>query len=154
MLTQKALKARLIYDPDSGVFTDRYGRERGTYKKGYLATKVGKKPYLLHRLAWLYMTGVWPMAIDHINCVKTDNRWENLREATQKENTRNTIPRPSKSGYKGVEFTGKSYRARIRIANPGKRKYLELGRFATAEEAFAAYTEANEKLYGSFGRAK
>lgn len=46
--------------------------------------------YKASRLAWLYMTGEWPKyEMDHINHVKDDNRWVNLRDVTPAENCAN-----------------------------------------------------------------
>jgi hypothetical protein len=49
------------------------------------------------------MTGEWPKTqIDHINLDKADNRWCNLREATQSQNFANTrILASNGSGFKG-----------------------------------------------------
>ncbi|MFW4291481.1 HNH endonuclease [Salmonella enterica subsp. enterica serovar Paratyphi C] len=46
---------------------------------GYIRIYINKKWYLAHRLAWLYVTGKWPInVIDHINRNKADNRFINL----------------------------------------------------------------------------
>ena len=51
-----------------------------TYKKGTAPA---------HRIAWVLMTGEQPNYIDHINGVKHDNRWHNLRSVTASENMQN-----------------------------------------------------------------
>lgn len=43
----------------------------------------------LHRFIWFVVTSECPEIIDHINHDKADNRWENLRNVTAKENSRN-----------------------------------------------------------------
>lgn len=52
----------------------------------FLKTLLG---YLLHRLAYLYMTGNWPLGeIHHVNHNPSDNRWANLADVTPLENNR------------------------------------------------------------------
>ena len=48
---------------------------------------------LVHRLVWETWNGKIPngLEIDHINCVRDDNRLENLRVCTHKENCNNPI---------------------------------------------------------------
>lgn len=120
--------------------------------KGYLQIRVNKKLYFAHRLAWLHFYGEHPKdQIDHINCIKTDNRISNLREATNFENSRNTkINSRNKSGFKGVRWhvRDKVWRAEIRI----NKKYVYLGSFKSPEEAHVVYIKAAEKLHGKFSR--
>jgi len=50
---------------------------------------LGKR-YYAHRLAWLYVYGVWPDGdTDHINRNKHDNRIANLRSCSRSENMLN-----------------------------------------------------------------
>jgi hypothetical protein len=62
--------------------------------------------YLGHRLAWLYMVGVWPDdEIDHWNRDPSDNRFTNLRDATHAKNGFNSGKRSNNSsGRKGVSL--------------------------------------------------
>jgi hypothetical protein len=72
--------------------------------KGYRLIGVDGRWHKAHRLAWLYMTGSWPREqIDHINLIKNDNRFENLREATQTQNHANT--RARRRGLKGITWS-------------------------------------------------
>lgn len=63
--------------------------------KGYLiiSTKLGLR--LTHRIIWETFVSEIPEGyqIDHINTLKTDNRLENLRLVTPKENQNNTLTR-------------------------------------------------------------
>lgn len=152
--------ARLLelyhYDPESGVFTSRkLGRAVGfiNLPQGYIKICIidpGKKHYLAHRLAWLYMTGEWPKAdIDHRNLDKTDNRWANLRCATRTENFGNRAVRSdSMSGIKGITRSGNKWTARV--ACRGERTYL--GTFETKDEAHEAYVNTAKSVFGEFAR--
>jgi len=116
---------------------------------GYAETTVWRKntrnPYhiQMHRLI-LFLTNSKVQA-DHINGDRLDNRRENLRIVTNKENSRNrTVKSHSKSGFYGVYFMKvlNKYRAFI---SPDK-KFLHIGLFDTAEEAALAYNKKAEEL--------
>jgi len=96
------------------------------------------------------MTGEWPKEeIDHINRIKDDNRWDNLREASRIDQMHN-VGRLSTntSGLKGVSWcrTTKRWQAHIKAAG----KNYRLGRFDTPQLAHAAYCEAADRLHGIF----
>jgi len=158
-LTQTRLKALLSYGPETGVFTwfiapngrIRVGMAAGNLNpNGYVHIKVDGILYKAHRLAWLYMTGAWPTEeqIDHINGVRSDNRWANLRECERKinaQNRRKPHPLNKSSGLLGVSRRNPTggYQARIRVN--GKEK--PLGTYATAEAAHQAYVAAKRALH-------
>jgi len=106
--------------------------------------------FFVHRVVWLLNYGEWPHpTVDHINCNPEDNRLENLRIATRKQNSRNRT-KVKKEGFKGVYVCtpGKSYRARIQI--DGKMQHI--GLFKTEIEAHEAYIEYAKKIHGQFAR--
>lgn len=158
MLTQSKLKELLKYDPDTGDFIwlakpsiystkVKVGNKAG-YKtsQGYISIGVHGKRYFAHRLAWLYMTGEWPEScIDHIDNIKDNNKFSNLRQASPSQNQINKIV-PNTTGFRGVSLHGGKYNAII--SSKGKQYYL--GRFNTAEEAAKAYDEKAKEWHGKF----
>lgn len=171
MVTAETLRQLLDYNPATGVFTWRRrigsnqptnswntrhaGKLAGRKNEfGYLDIRIFGRHYRGHRLAWLYVTGEWPVGeIDHADCDKMNNVFSNLRDCEHKGNAWNRpAQRGNKSGFKGVSLEKKGarrYAARIRAS--GKRIYL--GCFATPEEAHRAFVEAATVLHGEFARA-
>lgn len=81
------------YDPNTGILT-RWGEPVGHRNwDGYLMVKFQNKSMRVHRVAFFLMTGRWPTHIDHINRVRTDNRWNNLREVQPSQNSQNRKPK-------------------------------------------------------------
>lgn len=157
VLTQAKLKELLEYDPETGVFhwlptpwRVEPGRVAGTVnREGYRRIQIGGRLYASSHLAWLYMTGELPTGqIDHRNRNTSDNRWANLREATQTENKGNSgVYRNNRLGVKGVRLhCNGRYEARLRVG--GRLMYL--GCFPTAEEAKARYEAAAREAFGEF----
>src|SRR3990167_8503907 len=89
MLTQETLRALLHYDPESGRFTwlvNRGSRARKGNVAGRITTHSGpfyreiiicRRVYQAHRLAFLYLTGAWPIGnVDHWDMNGLNNRSE------------------------------------------------------------------------------
>lgn len=160
-LTQERLKELLTYSPETGHFywakkTCKkvvVGKEAGCREShyGYILVGIDGKVYGAHRLAWLYVHGVWPDQIDHANGDPTDNRLVNLRNCTHSQNLKN-VKRPSHntSGLKGVHFHRQTGKWRARITAGGR--HHSLGLHPTKELAHAAYREGALKLHGDFAR--
>lgn len=149
------LRADYEYHPDTGVFIHRLsGRVAGSNTgTGYIRIGLRGDYYRAHRLAWLYMTGEPPPEyIDHINGVRADNRWANLRSANLRQNQYNSRKRPGcKSKLKGVWRYPGTNKWRAYIKPNGKAIFL--GTFSTEELAHAAYVAAAQKAFGEFARA-
>ncbi len=154
-MNQHRLQELMSYEPATGKFIwldrpnapmFRYGgKEAGSVNnKGYVSICVEEKRYLAHRLAWLYMTGVWPShEIDHRNRDKQDNSWINLCDASHIENCHNKgIASNNTSGARGVSKHRNKWQARIRI----NYKLIHLGVFDTYEDAVAARRAAETNL--------
>jgi hypothetical protein len=158
LITQEYLKSILKYDPETGDFTRlisptntvNIGDIAGYVdRKGYVVIAINNIDYRAHRLAWLYMTGSWPLfVVDHINGVSIPNfnKWDNLRQLTNGDNNKHrvTMNKNNKSGYRGVTLhkCGK-YSAQISLN--GKTKHL--GLFQSAEDASMVYENARLKYY-------
>jgi len=125
----------------------------GKEAKGYLSIRIDGKRYKSHRLAWLYMTGRWPKdQIDHLNGVRDDNHWFNLREANASQNRRNSAGNSSSSSiYKGVSWHGGIGKWVARYGANGK--IHNLGSFDREEDARRAYIDAAKPIFGDFFRA-
>ena len=154
-LTAERLREVLDYCPDTGVFTWKIRSNRrvkvgdvaGALRhNGYIQIGIDGCLHRAHRLAWLYVTGESPPSeIDHINCVKNDNRIANLRLATSAENKQNQskAQKRNKAGFLGVSPHEGKFQAQIKV--DGKK--MHIGRFNTPEEAHAAYLEAKRRLH-------
>jgi hypothetical protein len=158
-LTQSLLKEMLNYDEKTGIFTWRVKSSRsvkvgqvagGLCGAGYWQIRINRKPYLAHRLAWLYLYGEWPKGvIDHKSGDTLENKSSNLRDCSRVENNQNM--RKSKnnsSGFKGVSFNKKSKKWHASAGLNGKVVYL--GYHSTPEKANEAYQDFAKKNHGEF----
>lgn len=155
MLTQELLKERLSYDPNTGEFRALVKRKQlnvgdiaGCWtSKGYWRIKINNQEYSGHRLAWLYVHGRWPTKLlDHKNRDPSDNRIDNLREATYQENAQNRkLSCTSRSGFLGVTLHKKTGKYQASIMNDKKPRYL--GLYATAEQASCVYLAAKQQAH-------
>lgn len=110
---------------------------RGGYKRISINIGNGIKQYGVHQLVAMAFLGHRPdgtnkVVVDHINSNKSDNRLENLRLTTNRENLSR---RGGASKYVGVSRFRDKWMSTIRINN--KLEYL--GLYETEEEAHRAY---------------
>ena len=149
---QAEVQAKFDYDPISGVFRDKAtGKLVGTLNEsGYLVATFKGKLVGLHRLAFAYMVGAYPSKMaDHINGIRDDNRWCNLRPANATQNAQNRMP-TGKCGFKGASL-GADGRWRAKITVNGVLKTVP-GSFDSAEQAGRAYKAYAGRFFGQYAR--
>lgn len=111
--------------------------ETGGYRQGC----IFKRRLLAHRVIWKWVTGEEPPELDHINHLRSDNRWDNLRPVTRTENCQNHSPRQdNQSGVTGVFWEKSCSRWRAQIRLNGKSKHI--GVYDNLEDAVAARKQA------------
>lgn len=155
-LTAARLREVLHYDPGTGVFTRllktgsraTVGSRAGSLMKiGYVAISIDGHVYYAHRLAWLYVTGMWPThEIDHRNGERADNKFANLREATRSLNAQNRGRQSNNtSGFVGVHknANGSGWSADIKVQGVK----FHIGSFPSPAEAGEAACIAREALH-------
>ncbi len=156
-LTHARLLEALTYRRGTGVFVWRSTR-RGQRpaigdvagsvnpNNGYVVIGIDGFAYSAHRLAWFYVYGEWPVCeIDHKDRNRENNRWRNLRPATNAQQRQNQSPGTNnKTGYLGVRLhvCGR-FEANIGAGNTSRY----LGLFDTAKQASRAYQKAKKQLH-------
>ncbi len=149
-LSAARLRELLHYDPETGVFTRSSGKlvDVRPTAYGYLRIRVDGSARHAQRLAVLYMTGALPekgFEVDHINGVRTDNRWVNLRLVSVSVNQQNRRAArcDSSVGLLGVSRYRNKFRAQIWL----NQKKTDLGCYSTPEQAHHAYLEAKRVMH-------
>lgn len=115
---------------------------------------VPRKTRHLHRVVWEICNGPIPdgMTVDHKNMNGLDNRIENLRLATMRQQSYNCGRRKhNRSKYKGVEVKRDQPRTKPFLAKIlFDRKTTWLGYYSIEEEAAFAHNIAAELCRGEF----
>jgi hypothetical protein len=138
-ITADLVRSLMDYNEETGLLTWKI-RRGGTANSGRVVSTVAKNGYVVtsiknvkvyaHRIAWLHKTGEMPtMEIDHMNGIRTDNRFCNLRLASRSLNTQNMHNRRSdnRSGHIGVSYhkaTG-LWRSRIHLGGKEYAAYFK-----------------------------
>ena len=156
-LTPERARELFDYNPEAGILYRKiaYGKARigpagHLDPSGYLKVSADCRPYFVHRVIWLIVTGRWPDQIDHADLDRSNNKWANLREATTSQNMANRgAHKDNKYGHKGVYFHDAG-KWRARIYHDGRT--ISLGLFEKLEDASAAYRTAAQKIHGQFAR--
>ncbi len=164
ILTQARLKELLHYNPDTGIFTWRANyssRTKGepagnVHHKGYVRIGIDMCSYFAHRLAFLYMLGDFPKhGTDHINHVKDDNRWVNLRDVSQKLNNKNiTLPKNNTSGVVGVYWNKLRHKWQAYVIVNKKQIHLGLFNCITAATIARKTAEVKYDFHPNHGADK
>ena len=142
------LTANYTYDRDAGqVFNNRRGKPAlALDNRGYRVIAVSfnnkQKLFRAHHVVWFFEYGEWPTScMDHIDGVKSNNHWSNLRLVSHRENLQAySMTQNTSSIYQGVNWRKdtKNWRSRIRIGN----KHKSLGAFTCELEAARSYDKA------------
>jgi hypothetical protein len=119
--------------------------------RGYVITDIWQKDtkknkrILLHRM--IMNISDPKVFIDHMNHDILDNRKENLRLCSNKENNRNSIGQKQHNGYKGVYQTlYNSWNVAIVV----DAKNISLGTYYNEKDAALVYDQAARKYFKEF----
>ena len=162
MVKQSALTTveahRLLdYFPETGDFRWRISRGRVSAGSiagridhhGYRIISINGRKHKAARLAWLLMTGDWPpVVVDHEDRDKSNDRWSNLRLASNSENAQNReVQENNTSGKAGVRPTPHgTFQARIKKGGVAR----SIGTYGTIEEATEKRIEAEIQEHKEF----
>ena len=163
-MSAELIRSLYVYDSDTGNLIWRMSPFRskrkagdiaGSYKKnGRWEVKVGGRGVLRSRIVWLYHHGSLPNAeIDHINRDASDDRIENLREATRSQQLVNRrLMGHNSCGFHSIYLNKKTGLWAVRISINGKRK--RFGSYRTVIEAAQAADRIGLEAYGNFWNPK
>jgi hypothetical protein len=120
----------------------------GTNGHGYLRGNLCGNFILAHRAIWAIATGSFPQNdIDHINSIRSDNRWCNLREATKSQNQKNRKGYAA-SGLKGVYWDDQKSMWKVIVSGNLTKRHV--GYFLEISQAEQAYKQAAKRSHGEF----
>lgn len=121
------------------------GDEAGTItSSGHRQVSINKTRYLAHRIIWEMHNGSIcdGLEIDHIDHNQDNNKIENLRLVTRRENCKNlSMMKNNTSGFNGVSFIRSIGKWRASIKIEGKSKTI--GVFSSIDEAIRARESSN-----------
>lgn len=150
-----------LFDYKDGLLISKVSKARNKIKKGdvigclmkngYLKTRIGQKEYLVHRIIFLMHHGWLPEYVDHKDGNPLNNCIENLRPATNQQNSFNSkTSKANTSGVKGVSWSKARNKWEAKITMDGKT--VHLGRFADIQDAEKAVRLYRTKHHGNFAR--
>jgi hypothetical protein len=158
------LRSKYAYDASTGDFSfAETGRpvKLQTLKNGYKTIKLSNAKLnvrcyvLVHRLAWFLHYETFPaFEIDHVDTNKSNNRIDNLRDATHQQNHQHCPKKVKRVGgsftsrYKGVAWNKRDQIWLVQIKV--NRKTIHIGSFKDEREAALAYNEAAMKYFKEF----
>lgn len=146
-ISADVLKELVFYDPVTGDFTLRKAtRDKGVGESPEHISPIGYSVVTLprsvvgtrhqeysHRLAFLYMTGSFPVGIvDHLDGNKLNNSWDNIKDGNRQDNQKNMKKSAANtSGISGVFWDKSRSKWLVQV---GKKFY---GRFSVKEDAIS-----------------
>lgn len=131
-------KVALVDDADYQMLTE-HRWHSSAY--GYAIRFVGRDVVRMHRVILSVPPGV---SVDHINRDRADNRRENLRPASHRQNCRNRLTH--KTMGVGFHKASGKWRADIKV----DYQQISLGLFKTQAEAMEARIRAEAIHFGEF----
>lgn len=164
VITQERLTELFDYNKTTGHFTYkkstaacvRVGQRAGYCRSNaYRYIKIDYKHYPEHKLAFMIMGVPVPYEIDHINAIKSDNRWENLRGCTKSQNEHNkSLTKNNTSGIKGLSYQAKEgmWRATIKLNSKPYYKLIKAPRDCEETKKLLELwlITTREQLHGEF----
>ena len=115
---------------------------------GYITVVYNKRKYYLHQLIFLMHHGYIPSNIDHVDGIGSNNRIENLREASVSQNMCNTkLNAKNTSGFKGVHFNKQKQKWQAKLLCNKKQIARS---FETKELAIEFMELLREMAHGQF----
>ena len=162
------LKSILDYDPDTGEFRWKVSLNRRIKidsiaghlhidktkpNNNYYRIKINRKEYLLHRLAYYYITGIDPAEneVDHKNGDTLENKFKNLRLGNDTNTSQNQKKfKNNTSGFKGVVWK-KQYK-KWNASRGVNNKRIHLGYFDNKFYAALVYARAAKQYFGDWRR--
>lgn len=122
------------------------GKEAFTAVKGdgYRHGAIYGENFSAHRVIWKWMTGSEPVEVDHIDGVRKNNRWSNLRSVTSETNHRNAARhKDNSSGVTGVRYVAKGGLWQAYLMRG--RTFIGFGSYKNKDDAIAARKQGEKK---------
>lgn len=112
----------------------------------YAKTRIDNKVIYMHRL----IMNEPNMKVDHIDCNGLNNQKDNLRLATNSQNSSNKsgLNKNNTSGYRGVRWRKDRNKWSAEITY--NKQKIALGHYTDIKEAARAYNAKARELFGEF----
>jgi hypothetical protein len=151
-LTREYLHELFEYK-DGELFLVKNGKKAGTLnnQSNRYQVQINRKFYKLHRIIFMMFYGYMPKEIDHIDGNPSNNKVNNLRQATSSQNNYNKkMPKTNTSGIKGVSWDKNRNKWHVQVIS--EKKVVFQKRFDDIELAEFVAIEARNKYHGKFAR--